>query len=121
VSGWRDWILERYAAGERDFRRGEFDEATLDLRGVDLAGADFSHCFLVADFREAHLEGCRFFQANVKTCDFRGANLRGASFREAAICGALFDEAGAATADFEGAGWYGFTLASGDKPPVAEP
>jgi uncharacterized protein YjbI with pentapeptide repeats len=114
--GLRDRILSRYSEGERDFRGGDFDEAgVLDFRGANLAGADFSECFIFGDFRGANLVGCRFDRANVKTCDFRGAILRGARFVEAAIDGAEFDET-AVAADFEGATSYGHTYRGNEKP-----
>jgi uncharacterized protein YjbI with pentapeptide repeats len=118
ISGLRERILRRYAEGERNFRGGEFDEeGVIGFRGANLAGADFSECFIVADFRGANLEGCRFERANVKTCDFRGAILRGASFVGAPIDGAEFDAA-AMEANFEGASQYGHTYA-GDEKPIA--
>ena len=112
----KESILNRYANGERSFRGEELDSAPLDLRGGGLAGADFTEAFLIADFRGANLEGCRFDRANVKTCDFRGARLVGASFKQAAIDGALFDDMGVAAAVFDGASDQGHVFARGEKP-----
>ena len=109
-------ITARYAAGERNFRGLDLDGETLDLRGSNLAGADFSESFIYADFRGANLERCVFERANVKTCDFRGANLRGASFREAAIDAAEFSGAEMTDASFDGASAQGHVFHSGESP-----
>jgi len=112
----RDEILQRHASGTRIFRGEDLDSEQMDLRGANLAGADFSECFICADFSDANLEGCRFVRANVKTCDFRGANLRGATFAGAAIDGAEFDLSGIFAADFEGATNQGHVYAAREKP-----
>jgi uncharacterized protein YjbI with pentapeptide repeats len=119
MSTLRNDILRRYSSGTRNFRGEDLDSEHLDFRGSNLAGADFSECFICADFSEANLEGCRFVRANVKTCDFRGANLRGATFAEAAIDGATFDQAELSAADFEGASDQGHIYAAGEKPRAA--
>ena len=73
-------LLDRYDRGERDFTGAELDaDSDSDLTGVCLDDVDFSHAFLVANFRGASLRGVCFFQANVKTCDFREADLREAA------------------------------------------
>ena len=109
-------IVSRYAAGERVFCGEELDTGCLDLQEADLSGADFSQAFIVADFRGANLEGCRFDGANVKTCDFRGANLRHASFVEAAVCAAKFDGADMEEANFEGAFFHSYVFSKGERP-----
>ncbi len=116
MSTLRDDLLQRYRNGIRSFRGEDFDSEQMDLRRANLTGADFSECFISADFSDANLEECRFVRANVKCCDFRGANLRGASFAEAAIDGAEFDQPGLVAADFEGASEQGHVYASGEKP-----
>ena len=119
MSTLRDDILHRYGKGIRSFRGEELDSEVLDLRGTTLAGADFSECFIFADFSDANLEGCRFVRANVKTCDFRGAILRGATFAGAAIDGATFDQPGLLAADFEGATEQGHVYRAGERPCAA--
>ena len=109
-------VVSRYRNSERYFGHSELDEATNDFRGVDLSGADFSHSFIVADFREALLTFANFSHCNVKTCDFRGADLRGAIFREACLEGTEFAEAILDGADFEGAGMYGVRMKPGELP-----
>lgn len=110
-------LLDRYRRGERDFTEADLDtDRNSDLRDLCLDGADFSHAFIIADFRRASLRGARFFQANVKTCDFRGADLRDADFRGAALCAALFDSAIVDGADFTGAHIYGYSFRPGEKP-----
>jgi uncharacterized protein YjbI with pentapeptide repeats len=49
---------------------------SLDLRGVDAAGLDFSHCY----FRNANLRGV----------DFSKSRLEGASLNEAKVAGVYF-------------------------------
>lgn len=112
----RNELVDRYEAGERNFRGLDLDGETLDLRGSNLTGADFSGSFIFADFRGANLECCVFERANVKTCDFRGANLRGASFREAAVDAADFSGAEMAGACFDGASAFGHIFHSGESP-----
>ena len=109
-------LTAHYKAGERSFRGLDLDGETLDLRDSNLAGADFSESFIVADFRGANLERCVFERANVKTCDFRGANLRGASFREAAVDAADFSGAETTDACFDGASAQGHIFHSGESP-----
>jgi uncharacterized protein YjbI with pentapeptide repeats len=65
----------RKAAGEScDLTHCDF--RSLDLRGIDAAGLDFSHCY----FRNANLRGV----------DFTECTLEGASLNEAKISGAYF-------------------------------
>lgn len=109
-------LIARYEAGERNFRGLDLDGETLDLRGSNLAGSDFSESFIFADFRGANLERCLFERANVKTCDFRGASLRHASFREAAVDAAEFSGAEMTGACFDGASAYGHVFHSGECP-----
>ncbi len=109
-------VISRYKNGERYFGHSELDEVTCDFRGVDLSGTDFSHSFIVADFREAILTSVNFSHCNVKTCDFRGADLRGANFRDAALEGTEFAGAILEGAEFEGAVMYGGSMKLGDLP-----
>jgi uncharacterized protein YjbI with pentapeptide repeats len=77
-------LLERYAAGERNFR------------GVDLAGADLSHADLHsanlfdANLRRANLSAANLSKANLRDAclnyaDLKGANLRGANLSNASF------------------------------------
>jgi Protein of unknown function (DUF3144)/Pentapeptide repeats (9 copies) len=109
-------ILERYVAGERSFASEYFDDEVHDLAGATLDGADFSGCFIVADFRGASLQRVSFRNANVKTCDFTGANLLDASFEGAAIDGARFDGASLSGASFAGAFEQGHIYAQDELP-----
>jgi hypothetical protein len=87
-------ILRRYQDGERDFRgldigrdsQGQVvsDSDGRSFRGAVLDDADFTDCFIFADFTGASLRNCKF-RANVKTCSFDLADLRGADFTDAAI------------------------------------
>ena len=55
-------ILQRYAAGERNFQH-------LDLQGADLQNANLA----AADFSECDLRGTSFSRANLTGASFRGA------------------------------------------------
>ncbi len=109
-------VMSRYQNGERCFGHSELDKVLCDLRGVDLADADFSHSFLTADFRGAVLTSANFSHCNIKTCDFRGADLRGAIFRGARLESTQFAEAMLDGANFEGAGVFSHSLKSGELP-----
>jgi len=114
-------LLERYQRGERDFSNAELDtDPDSDLSGACLDNADFSHAFLVGNFRRASLRGARFFQANVKTCDFREADLRDADFRGAGLCSALFDGAKLEGSMFAGAYIHSHEFKE-DETPVGGP
>ena len=112
-------ILRRYNAGERDFRglqiESEGDPSDSEFRDAILEGADFSDCFIVADFSGAHLRGVKL-SANVKTCCFDRTDLRDADFSNAAIDAATFDGAILEGATFEGAGAYGHKYMKGELP-----
>ena len=109
-------VLSRYRRGERYFGQCELEEPVCDFRGVNLAEVDFSHSFMVADFRGATLKSANFTNCNVKTCDFRGSDLQGATFRGAALEGTQFGDAILTGVDFEGAGFFGDTLGAGERP-----
>ena len=113
-------ILERYAAGERSFASEHFDDDVHDLAGATLDDADFSGCFIVADFQGASLQRVSFRNANVKTCDFTGANLLYASFEGAAIDGAKFEGASLSGASFEGASEQGHIYAKDELPRLSD-
>ena|SRR6185503_9959651 len=110
------WILERYAAGDRSFVDLDLDDKPYDFSEATLIGADFSGCFICANFRGANLERAVFRRANVKTCNFSDANLQGASFEGAAIDGAVFDRANLAGASFLGASDQGHVYKTGEMP-----
>ena len=112
-------ILRRYEAGERDFRglqiESDAQPSDPEFRGANLEGADFSDCFILADFSGARLRGVKF-SANVKTCCFDRADLQDSDFSDAAIDSATFESADLDGATFEGAGAYGYTYAKGELP-----
>ena len=112
-------ILAEYRAGQRDFRGREIEERPDDassFRSASLDGADFSRAFIVADFRNASLRGCKFVGANVKTCCFDEADLSGCDFSNAAIDAATFSGARLDGARFDGAGAYGYSFKPGELP-----
>lgn len=114
--GEEEALLLRFAAGERTFAGMDLDDRTYDFSNACLAGADFSHCFIVASFANAILTGVRFDGANVKTCDFQNANLSGASFAGAAIDGANFQGATLEGTSFVGASEQGHVYGETELP-----
>lgn len=111
-----EFLLARYAAGERSFADLYLGDQVCDFAGAELAGADFSRSFIVASFRNANLAGAKFEYANVKTCDFRGAILESASFAGAAIDAADFRGANMKDASFAGASEQGHVYAEDELP-----
>ena len=78
----RSELLERYAAGERDFS-GAYLRRT-DLGGANLAGA-ILHCAIM---RYAYLSATDLSGANLSRADLSRADLRGADLRDADLRGA---------------------------------
>jgi len=78
--------------GRRDRRHEKpASRFRLNLRGVDLRGADFHEAHLErADFHEAHLEHAYFHEAHLEGADFREAHLEEAYFVAAYLEEALF-------------------------------
>lgn len=109
-------IVSRHAAGERDLRNLELDDGVHDFENCNLQHAISAGSFLLANFRNANLQGADFSTCNVKACDFSGARLAGATFRNAAIDGAIFVDADLRRTNFEGACAYGHVLAEGQLP-----
>ncbi len=109
-------LLRRYQNGERDFTQVALDGGNYDLRGVTLAGANFSGTFITADFRGANLQAASFAKANVKTCDFRHADLRGANFSGALLEATEFKGANLRDANFEDARNFSLILKAGELP-----
>jgi len=69
----------------------ETEEQCLDLRNVNLKGADLRGAFLDrARFGDSNLEGVDLMQASLVGADFRGAHVRGAHLRQARLQGANF-------------------------------
>jgi uncharacterized protein YjbI with pentapeptide repeats len=113
-------IRRRYENGERDFRGLDISDPDTSsqarsFRGAILDDADFTDCFIVADFTSASLRNCKF-RANVKTCSFDLADLRGADFTDAAIDAATFRSARLHGANFAGACEQGYEYKSGELP-----
>jgi uncharacterized protein YjbI with pentapeptide repeats len=110
-------LLQRYAAGERNFP--EMEMSDIDFSSATLDGANFGpfSWFHSANFEGARLRGVSFRDCNVKCANFRRADLTGASFEGAAIeattwAGAVLDKV-----SFEGAGFYGIVLDAKDRFP----
>lgn len=86
-------LLERYAAGERDFTEIILEYANLsgvELRNINLSGAQFSYVnlssiqlrqcdltaqFIYCNFTNAIIENCDLERARFYDCDLRGAIL----------------------------------------------
>ena len=87
-------LLERYAAGERDFTEIILEYANLsgvELRNINLRGAQFSYVnlssiqlrqcdlrtqFIYCNFTNAIIENCDLERARFYDCDLRGVNTR---------------------------------------------
>ena len=78
-------LLERYAAGERDFSEADLRRA--DLRRADLHEANLRG----ANLRRANLRGANLYWADLHEADLRRADLRGANLRGADLRRANFD------------------------------
>lgn len=85
-----------YEIDGREFHRRRLsmtEQYSLDLRGVNLSGADFSEFDLRGvDFRDADLSDAEFHNADLRSADLRGANLRGTSLWKADLVGTKFNE-----------------------------
>jgi uncharacterized protein YjbI with pentapeptide repeats len=85
-------LLDRYAAGGRDFSKVELENA--DLTGADLSGANLSGANLRsaalrrAVLNEANLSGADLTNAALDEAKLSGANLSGANLSEANLNGA---------------------------------
>jgi uncharacterized protein YjbI with pentapeptide repeats len=85
-------LLERYAAGERNFTEIRLPEES-DLTGSNFAGAVFFGAnFSYSNFTNANLTDCDLRYAWIR-CNFTGANLEGANIGRADVGGALFKNA----------------------------
>lgn len=73
-------ILDRYTGGDRDFRDLDLDDRVYDFSNSGVRYAIFAGSFILASFRNAHLEGADFSTGNVKTCDFSEEKLIDARF-----------------------------------------
>lgn len=104
VINYANELLERYAAGERDFRRAQLKNAELaraNLEKADFAEADLSN----SDLSEANLCSVSFFRANLSASNLTDAVLRDISLREARLTdaklpGTYLSRANIAMADF---------------------
>ncbi|MFN6563327.1 MAG: pentapeptide repeat-containing protein [Nostoc sp. ChiSLP01] len=95
-------LLQRYAAGERDFSVVCLDDA--DLSGANLAGIDFSH----ARLRWANLSGAILCGANLSDTDLQRANLTGANLEAANIINTCIAGANLENTNLRGAiGFFG--------------
>lgn len=111
-------LILRYQAGDRRFGGLDIDdvEDPASFRDAVLDGADFTGCFIVADFTRASLRGAKFVEANVKTCRFDAADLRGCDFSGAALESTSFEAARLDGAEFAGAGNHSHVMKPGELP-----
>ena len=100
-------LLERYAAGERDFRGA--DLCRVDLRGANLRGANLRWANLIGtNLNQADLTGANLIEVELRGAslcgtDFRGAILGGANLSKAELRGANLTQAFLYKTDFSGA------------------
>jgi uncharacterized protein YjbI with pentapeptide repeats len=86
-------LLERYAAGEREFSFVHLSDA--NFRNASLNGADLNH----ADLNGADLDGADLIQVNLSRADLRGAHLVQANLTRADLGGAHLNGADLSGAD----------------------
>lgn len=95
-------LLQRYEAGERDFRGALLRYADLiraELNDIDLRQADLSYADLVG----ARLSKARLAGATLRGADLNGADLRGADLSYADLSGVYLNGAYLCEADLRGA------------------
>ena len=86
-----NYLLKRYAAGERNFTKAYLNEA--NLYGANLKKIDLSGAYLVgADLRGANLINADLSEANLSHAHLGKADLRGANLSEANLQDAFYDE-----------------------------
>ncbi len=106
----KEALLQRYAAGERDFRGIELPENT-DLSHAILEGANFDESWLgIVNFQGADLQNVSLLNCHLKITDFRNADLRGAILTGSSIEAARFFGARLENANFVGVSFYGIEL-----------
>jgi hypothetical protein len=112
-------LLQRYAAGERDFQGLDLESRFkrdipligADLSGINLAGSNLAECSLESvNFSRANLEGTWFQSSNLRNANFTGANLDGAHFDHAIADRANFTNAILMGADLRCASMEGVDL-----------
>jgi uncharacterized protein YjbI with pentapeptide repeats len=121
-------LLERYAAGERNFngielipdpQRNIYDSSSgdihglegADLRGISLRGANLRGVMLTdADLSEADLFGACLFCATLANTTLKGANLYSVSLVQAGCAGANFDGADLTLVDATNTGFINTTI-----------
>jgi hypothetical protein len=93
----RKHIFVSSALAKHDFSRWNLwlgDDKSVDLSGVDLQGANFSH---------ANLQNVNFEGANLKDVDFQNANLKNANLKNANLEGANMGNSNLENTNVEGA------------------
>jgi len=107
-------LQQRYAAGERNFRKAKLAAADLkdtditraDLQSANLKGADLRG----ADLREANLKGASLKESHLSRANFTAAKLEGANLSGANLELAMLAEADLQAANLRGASLSGTIL-----------
>jgi uncharacterized protein YjbI with pentapeptide repeats len=110
-----DELLQRYAAGERNFRGVNLSDEILiwaDLRGADLRGANL---------RGANLNWANLSRVNLIGADLRGADLAWANLNNADLRWANLSEANFSAANLSGTDWSGAIMPDGTILPIENP
>jgi hypothetical protein len=107
-------LIQRYKAGQRDFRGVNLSEEI--LLWADLRGANFSGAILRgANFNWANLSGVDLTAADLRDADLAWANLNKADLREANLSGANFS-----AASLKGADWSRAIMPDGTIMPIID-
>ena len=107
-----DELIQRYTAGERNFRRVNLSDEILiwaDLRGADLRGANL---------RGVNLNWANLSQVNLIGADLQGADLAWANLSKANLRWANLSEANFSAANLSDADWSGAIMPDGTVLPI---
>ena len=89
-------LIDRYQAGDRDFRWSDLTRADLsemDLREINLSGSDMTWAKLNgAKLRQANLEMVDMSMVDLRGADLTGADMRGVYLRWARLDGAILEQ-----------------------------
>ena len=117
AADFRSASLTTCCAVQTDLPGARFSQALLrecNLRGIDLAGADFSHARLLnSDLSEASLRDADFTRADARASLFMAADLQGATLRDADLIDALMSKSDFRHADLRGANLFRADMSQG--------
>jgi uncharacterized protein YjbI with pentapeptide repeats len=108
-------LLERYAAGERDFSGIKF-ERSMDLEDTEISGINLSNSTLIranlsgANLRKANLSGANLGGSCLENTNLKQANLSGVILSNGSLMGANLTKADLSSADLMACGLANINL-----------